>query len=88
MDSKCIEEYKSYAKRKREKEKSENIAKTKLSKIKKSDKNKPTQHQFDENILKYFIHSMIPLRAIEDPYFLKIFKNLEISEMDIWVDVP
>lgn len=30
MDSKCIEEYKTYAKRKREKEKSENIAKIQI----------------------------------------------------------
>lgn len=80
----CIEEYKTYVKKKRinEKDKPENIAKTKVSKNK-SDKNKPTQDQFDDNILKYFIHSMIPLRAIEDPYFLKIFTDLEISEMHI-----
>ncbi|CAH2093103.1 unnamed protein product [Euphydryas editha] len=77
----CIEEYKTYVKKKRinEKDKVENIAKTKVNK-KKSDKNKPTQDQFDDNILKYFIHSMIPLRAIEDPYFLKIFTDLEISD--------
>lgn len=80
----CIEEYKTYVKKKRtnEKQKTENIAKSKVRKNK-SDKNKPTQEQFDENILKYFIHSMIPLRAVEDPYFLKIFTDLEISDMDI-----
>lgn len=42
-----------------------------------------TQEQFDENILKYFIHSMIPLRAVEDPYFSKIFTDLKISEIGL-----
>lgn len=42
-----------------------------------------TQEQFDEDIIKYFIHSMIPLRAIEDPYFLNIFTNLKLSNIGL-----
>ncbi|UYV68193.1 hypothetical protein LAZ67_5003332 [Cordylochernes scorpioides] len=68
----CIEEYKRYVKKKKSEVKTE-----------KSNENKITQEQFDENILKYFIHSMIPLRAVEDPYFSKIFTDLEISEMGL-----
>lgn len=65
------------------KKKKPKIAKTKVSIIKKFDNNKPTQDLFDANVLKYFIYSMIPLRAIEDTCFLKIFTDLEISEMEI-----
>lgn len=39
-----------------------------------------TQEDFVQNIIQYFIHSMIPLRSVENPYFLKIFTNLQISE--------
>lgn len=38
-----------------------------------------SQEQFEKNIVEYFIHSMISFRTIEDPYFLKIFTDLDIS---------
>ena len=31
-----------------------------------------SQARFEENILKYSIHSMISLRTVEDPYFSNI----------------
>lgn len=60
--------------------KGDTFVKITTSKTKKSNEKKLTQEQFDENILKYFIHSMIPLRAVEDSYFSKIFTDLNISE--------
>lgn len=67
-------------KKKSEVQKKGDTFKITTSKTKKSNEKKLTQEQFDENILKYFIHSMIPLRAVEDPYFSKIFTDLNISE--------
>ncbi|XP_054711079.1 uncharacterized protein LOC129220674 [Uloborus diversus] len=83
----CIEEYKTYSKKQRSevREKNDTIVKIKTGKTNKSNENTITQEQFDENILKYFIHSMIPLRAVEDPYFSKMFMDLKISEMGLTV---
>uniref|UniRef100_A0A2A4JC28 HAT C-terminal dimerisation domain-containing protein n=1 Tax=Heliothis virescens TaxID=7102 RepID=A0A2A4JC28_HELVI len=36
---------------------------------------KVSQEEFNGNIVKFFIHSMIPLRAIEDPYLKKSYEN-------------
>lgn len=76
----CIDDYQKYIKKKKtvEKKVNETIRVTKISK--KNIQEKLTQEQFDENIVKYFIHSMIPLRAVEDPYFAAIFSDLQISE--------
>lgn len=83
----CIEEYKTYLKKRRIEvtKKDATIVKIKTRKTNKSKESKMTQEQFDENILKYFINSMIPLRAVEDPYFSKIFMDLKISAMGLTV---
>lgn len=39
-----------------------------------------TQESFDKDLTQYFAHSMIPLRCIENPYFIKIFENLNIEK--------
>ncbi|CAH0731067.1 unnamed protein product, partial [Brenthis ino] len=81
----CIEEYKTYVKKKKSevKKKGDTFVKITTSKTKRSNEKIMSQEQFDENILKYFIHSMIPLHAVEDPYFSKIFTDLNISEMGL-----
>ncbi|KAF2897402.1 hypothetical protein ILUMI_08773 [Ignelater luminosus] len=81
----CVEEYKAYMKKKKEDKTNEQNC----SKILKKDSKKYkeiktlTQEEFEENIVEYFIHSMIPLRSVEDSYFLKIFTNLEISNVGL-----
>lgn len=37
------------------------------------------QGKFTESIIKFFVNSMIPLQAIDDPYFKKIFEGLNIT---------
>ncbi|XP_022814700.1 uncharacterized protein LOC111348347 [Spodoptera litura] len=44
-----------------------------------------SQDQFNENIFKFFIHSMIPLQAIDDHFFKKIFADLNISANGLYV---
>ncbi|XP_076625083.1 uncharacterized protein LOC143343753 [Colletes latitarsis] len=39
-----------------------------------------TQENLNRDITNYILHSMAPLRTVEDPYFLKIFENLNISD--------
>lgn len=36
---------------------------------------KVSQGEFNENLIKFFIHSMVPLSAIEDPYLKKTYEN-------------
>ncbi|CAH1645616.1 unnamed protein product [Spodoptera littoralis] len=38
-----------------------------------------SQEDFERDLVNYFIHSMIPLRAIENPYFLRMIDNLDTN---------
>lgn len=80
----CVEEYKNYVKKKKNEKGTNSGRVPKTGKLKKQTV-ALTQEQFDENIVKYFIHSMIPLRAIEDPYFLNIFTDLNLSKIGLKV---
>ncbi|XP_011875029.1 PREDICTED: uncharacterized protein LOC105565991 [Vollenhovia emeryi] len=81
----CIEEYKNYVKKKKTEKRNNETSSGRVSTTVKVKKQTVTltQEQFDENIVKYFIHSMISLRAIEDPYFLNIFKDLNLSNIGL-----
>lgn len=81
----CVEEYKNYIKKKKTEMRSSGSSSGSVSKTGKLKKQTIalTQEQFDEDIVKYFIHSMIPLRAIEDPYFLNIFADLKLSNIGL-----
>ena len=39
-----------------------------------------TQEKFEDNLFKYFIHAMVPLRSVENSYFSKIFSDLDVSK--------
>lgn len=41
---------------------------------------KYTQDQFDQDITNFIIHSMVPLRTVENPYFKKIFDNIGVTK--------
>lgn len=78
-DNAVLEEYEQYCKNKR----------TKLNKNitlpKKGYRKKHTQYlqkQFEDDITKYIVHSMVPLRTVEDPFFIRIFKNLGLCDHD------
>lgn len=36
-------------------------------------------------MINFFLHTMIPLRCVEDPYFLKMFDTLNISDCGLRV---
>ena len=81
----CVEDYKKYMKLKKteitnlgESSKTSKIISTKQNLI-----DSISQERFEENIVKYFIHSMIPLRTVEDPYFSKIFSDLQVSNLGL-----
>lgn len=40
---------------------------------------KGNQNEFELDIARYVINSMIPLKSVEDPYFRRIFENLGVS---------
>ena len=40
---------------------------------------KGSQKQFESDVARYIIHSMIPLRSVDDPYFRQIFINLGLG---------
>lgn len=80
-DSSLVKEYEKYCKGKR----------TKLSVSDCSDKNQPTsrkkcklglQEQLDEDITQFIIHSMAPLRFVDDPYFQPIFDHLQVKAQE------
>ncbi|GJQ68445.1 hypothetical protein Trydic_g4843 [Trypoxylus dichotomus] len=43
-------------------------------------KKEMSQVQFDESILKFVVHSMVPLKIVEEPSFRAIFKNLGVED--------
>jgi len=46
---------------------------------------KYSQDQFDYDITNFIIHSMIPLRTVENPFFKKLFNNIGITKK---INVP
>lgn len=36
-----------------------------------------------DDLAKYFLHSMIPIRTVDDPYFRKMFENLSINDQSL-----
>ncbi|KAL4122538.1 hypothetical protein QTP88_014847 [Uroleucon formosanum] len=48
-------------------------------------KTKISQENFETEMINFFLHSMIPLRCVEDPYFLKMFDALNISDCGLRV---
>lgn len=42
-----------------------------------------SQADFDRDIVKYFVNSMISLKCIEDPYFQQIFRRLNIGAQNL-----
>lgn len=42
-----------------------------------------TQENFDRNLVNYFVNSMIAFRAVEDPYFIKMMKDLNVTNSGI-----
>lgn len=82
----CLNEYKAYLKSKKQKnlnttcfsiEKQKNKYACSTAGRSKESKKVNQQVEFEENIVKFFISSMIPLRAIDDTYFNKTFMDLE-----------
>lgn len=77
-DSNLVKEYEKYCKEKR----------TELSVSDCSDENQPTsrkkrklglQEQLDEDITQFVVHSMTPLRLVNDPYFQTIFDHFQVK---------
>jgi len=46
---------------------------------------KYSQEQFEKGITNFIIHSMVPLRTVENPFFKKIFENIGITKK---INVP
>jgi len=46
---------------------------------------KYSQEQFEKDITNFIIHSMVPLRTVENPFFKKIFENIGITNK---INVP
>ncbi|KAL5232990.1 hypothetical protein ACI65C_000400 [Semiaphis heraclei] len=46
---------------------------------------KTTQENFESEIMNFFLHSMVPLRCVEDPHFIKIFDTLNISNSGLHI---
>lgn len=42
-----------------------------------------SQGDFESDVTMFFIHSMIPLNAMEDVYFKAIFENIRISTLNL-----
>lgn len=42
-----------------------------------------SQDIFNEDIAKFIMNSMVPLRTIEDPYFVSLFDKLKISRQGL-----
>ncbi|CAH1394987.1 unnamed protein product [Nezara viridula] len=42
-------------------------------------KKQPSQLEFEINILKFLSHTQVPLKTVDNPYFIKIFEHLDIS---------
>lgn len=75
-----FEEYRTYLKRKK-------ISSKKSSSTSGQSSRKSTssysQNNFDQDMIKYFVQSMIPLRVVENLYFRKIFENLNIASLGL-----
>ncbi|KAL4098885.1 hypothetical protein QTP88_023403 [Uroleucon formosanum] len=74
----AVEEYKNYLK-------STETLNKKIKIVAKQLKTKITQENFETEMINFFLHSMIPLRCVEDPYFLKMFDALNISDCGLRV---
>lgn len=42
-----------------------------------------TQETFDRNLANYFVNSMIAFQAVEDPYFIKMMEDLNVTNSGI-----
>lgn len=73
----ALEEYRIYAKNKRSRTARSS---TTMQPWRKSIKSMYNQEQFNVDMVNYFTHSMIPLRCVENPYFLKTFENFDIRK--------
>lgn len=76
-----FEEYESYMIQKRKK-RSSTASSVSLESV--NTKN-ITQTEFENNIIQFIIHSMCPLRVIEDNYFIKMFTDLDIEAKGLQV---
>lgn len=56
-------------------------SKKKKTEVSKESRNTFSQKGFDEAITRFIIHSMVPLRVVEDPYFISIFNKLNFCIM-------
>lgn len=83
--SSVVEEYKKYMKENKfKKNRRCNEASNKSTKtVKETPKLPITQKAFENNLVNFFTHSMIPLRTIEDTYFIKMMEDLTISNYAI-----
>jgi len=43
-----------------------------------------TQESFNQHLANYVVHSMAPLRTVEDLHFLKLFEHLNISGIHVY----
>nr|XP_042894548.1 uncharacterized protein LOC107449432 [Parasteatoda tepidariorum] len=74
----CLEEFKSHLKMQKISHRnscSDNITSS----------NTYTQEMFNDDLVKFFSHSMIPLNCIEDPYFVNILEKLNIENCGLKV---
>ncbi|KAL1516212.1 hypothetical protein ABEB36_000131 [Hypothenemus hampei] len=79
----CLNEYKAYIKSKKKKNLStictENDVSVTEGKFRQRKNINLLQDEFEENTIKFFTSSMIPLRAVDNPYFIKTFMDLETT---------
>lgn len=78
-DQSVIDSYENYLSEKRLK------IKVKDNAVSRVHRDKYTQDQFDKDVTNFIIHSMVPLRTVENPFFKKIFENIGITKK---INVP
>ncbi|XP_061704514.1 uncharacterized protein LOC133534820 [Cydia pomonella] len=78
----CVEEYKSYCiQKKRKKPQSTSVQNRQVLKTSSS----YSQEEFDSDVVKFFLHSMIPLSCVEDPHFIRILKRLHVDSLGLTI---
>ncbi|XP_077256457.1 uncharacterized protein LOC143894193 [Temnothorax americanus] len=78
-DSNLVKEYEKYCKEKRAKLSASDCSDENQLASRKKRKLLSLQEQLDEDITQFVVHSMTPLRIVDDPYFQAIFDHLKVK---------
>lgn len=73
----ALEEYRQYTDAKKLRENT-NYSRDALLNLRKN-KTQPSQLDFEISVLKFLSHTLVPMRILDDPFFIKLFDNFDLS---------